>query len=97
MLDEPTVGLHAADVEKLIRVIHALVDTGNTVVIIEHNLDVIAEADWIIDLGLEGGDFGGKVVTQGKLSRVMKSKQSHTANALREFIDNRIEGSGCDQ
>ncbi len=97
VLDEPTVGLHAADVEKLIRVIHALVDTGNTVVIIEHNLDVIAEADWVIDLGLEGGNFGGKVVTQGKLSRVMKSKQSHTANALREFIDNRIESSGCDQ
>ena len=97
VLDEPTVGLHAADVEKLIRVIHALVDTGNTVVIIEHNLDVIAEADWVIDLGLEGGNFGGKVVTQGKLSRVMKSKQSHTANALREFIDSRIEGSGYDQ
>ena len=86
ILDEPTVGLHTADVGKLITVIHSLVDAGNTVVIIEHNLDIIAEADWIIDLGPEGGDFGGRVVTQGRLSRVLRSKRSHTAHALREKL-----------
>ena len=59
VLDEPTVGLHMADVEKLIRVLHRLVDAGNTVVVIEHNLDIMSEADWIIDLGPEGGDAGG--------------------------------------
>ncbi len=85
LLDEPTVGLHTADVEKLLKVIHALVDAGNTVVVIEHNLDVILEADWVIDMGPEGGDDGGKVVVQGKLNNLLKSEQSHTADALREF------------
>ena len=86
ILDEPTVGLHTADVEKLITVIHALVDAGNTVVVVEHNLDIVAESDWIIDLGPEGGEFGGRVVTQGRLSRILKSKRSHTAAALRDKL-----------
>ncbi len=85
VLDEPTVGLHSADVEQLLRVIHALVDTGNTVVVIEHNLDVVAEADWVIDMGPEGGDGGGRVVVEGALSRLKRSRRSHTGGALRNF------------
>jgi excinuclease ABC subunit A len=86
VLDEPTVGLHMADVEKLIRVLHRLVDAGNTVVVVEHNLDVIAEADWLIDLGPEGGDAGGKAVYQGPPERAVRG---HTAQALGEFLAER--------
>ncbi len=90
VLDEPTVGLHMADVEKLIRVLHRLVDAGNTVVVIEHNLDVIAEADWIVDLGPEGGAGGGRVVAQGPPEAVARSRgRSHTARVLREFLAER--------
>jgi excinuclease ABC subunit A len=90
VLDEPTVGLHMADVEKLLRVLHRLVDAGNTVVVIEHNLDVIAEADWILDLGPEGGEAGGHVVAQGAPESVAKnSARSHTARILADFLRER--------
>lgn len=86
VLDEPTVGLHMADVEKLLRVLHRLVDTGNSVIVIEHNLDVIAEADWVIDVGPEGGDAGGKLVVQGPPAKVARSKKSHTAKFLAPLL-----------
>jgi excinuclease ABC subunit A len=90
VLDEPTVGLHMADVEKLIRVLHRLVDAGNTVVVIEHNLDIIAEADWVIDLGPEGGEAGGRIVTQGAPADIVrKPGASHTARVLAPFLAGR--------
>jgi excinuclease ABC subunit A len=88
VLDEPTVGLSMHDVEKLIRVLHRLVDAGNTVVVIEHNLDVIAEADWIIDLGPEGGSGGGRVVAQCPPQELAR-RATHTGAALREFFRGR--------
>jgi len=88
VLDEPTVGLHMADVEKLIHVLHRLVDAGNTVVVIEHNLDVIAEADWIVDLGPEGGDAGGRIVFQGPPEKA-GAAPGHTAAALAGFLESR--------
>ena len=88
VLDEPTVGLHMADVEKLIGVLHRLVDAGNTVLVIEHNLDVIAEADWIVDLGPEGGDGGGRIVFQGPPEKTHAGK-GHTCKALARFLDQR--------
>ena len=88
VLDEPTVGLHMADVEKLIRVLHRLVDAGNSVVVIEHNLDIIAEADWIVDLGPEGGGLGGRVVFQGAPELAPRS-DSHTCRALSAFLAER--------
>ena len=88
VLDEPTVGLHMADVEKLIRVLHRLVDAGNSVVVIEHNLDVMSDADWIIDLGPEGGDAGGRVVFEAPPLRMAQSPgRSHTARALADFLE----------
>ena len=85
ILDEPTTGLHMADVAKLLKLLQGLVDQGNTLVVIEHNLDVIKEADWIIDLGPEGGDKGGQVLFQGPPAALLK-QETYTAQALRDFL-----------
>ena len=89
VLDEPTVGLHMADVEKLIGVLHRLTGAGHTVLVIEHDLDVMAEADWLIDLGPEGGDGGGRVVAQGPVDSVVVVPESHTGRILAEFLARR--------
>lgn len=86
ILDEPTTGLHIADVDKLLSVLHALVDTGNSMIIIEHNLDVIKSADHLIDIGPEGGKGGGQIVAQGTPEQVAKVKESYTAQYLREML-----------
>ncbi len=86
LLDEPTTGLHFDDVHKLLAVLHALVDRGNTVVVIEHNLDVIKTADWIIDLGPEGGDGGGEVVIAGTPEQVARCKRSYTGQFLKRLL-----------
>jgi excinuclease ABC subunit A len=86
LLDEPTTGLHFDDVRKLLDVLHRLTDLGNTIVIIEHNLDVIRNADWIIDLGPEGGEEGGKIVAQGTPEQVARNKKSYTGQALTQYF-----------
>jgi excinuclease ABC subunit A len=86
LLDEPTTGLHFDDVHKLLAVLHALVDRGNTVIVIEHNLDVIKTADWILDLGPEGGEAGGEVVVAGTPDEVAKCKGSHTGRFLKNLL-----------
>jgi excinuclease ABC subunit A len=85
-LDEPTTGLHFYDIDKLIKVLRKLVDMGNTVVVIEHNLDVVKNADWIIDLGPEGGDKGGYVVAQGTVEDILKAKNSYTSQYLKKHL-----------
>ena len=86
VLDEPTTGLHFDDVKKLLEVLHELVDNGNTVVVIEHNLDVIKTADWILDIGPDGGDKGGKLVYEGELEGILKEKKSYTGQYLKKMI-----------
>ncbi len=88
LLDEPTTGLHFDDVKKLLDVLHRLTDLGNTIIIIEHNLDVIRNADWIIDLGPEGGEDGGRVVAQGTPEQVARNKKSYTGQALSHYFPN---------
>ena len=92
ILDEPTTGLHFHDVRKLLEVLHELVDNGNTVVVIEHNLEVIKTADWIIDLGPEGGDGGGEIVAAGTPEDVAKVARSYTGQYLKAIL--KSSGSG---
>jgi excinuclease ABC subunit A len=87
ILDEPTTGLHMADIHKLVEVLSKLVDAGNTVVVIEHNLDVIKTADYLIDLGPEGGDKGGQIVFQGTPEEIIKDKNSYTGEFLKKALD----------
>ena len=89
ILDEPTTGLHFHDVAKLLEVLHELVDQGNTVIVIEHNLEVIKTADWIIDMGPEGGDGGGRIVAEGTPELIASSSQSHTGRFLKEVLERR--------
>ena len=86
ILDEPTTGLHFADIKQLLSVLHKLRDQGNTIVVIEHNLDVIKTADWIVDLGPEGGSGGGQIIVTGTPEQVAKDKKSHTARFLKEIL-----------
>jgi len=86
ILDEPTTGLHFADIQHLLDVLHRLVDAGNTVIVVEHNLDVIKTADWIIDLGPEGGEAGGAIVAEGPPERVVQVAQSYTGQFLRRML-----------
>jgi excinuclease ABC subunit A len=87
VLDEPTTGLHFEDVRKLLKVLGKLVEKGNTVIVIEHSLDVIKSADWIIDLGPEGGSGGGQVIATGTPEQVARVPDSHTGYFLREIFD----------
>jgi len=87
LLEEPTIGLHMADVQRLVDVLHRLVDVGHSVIVIEHNLDVIAEADWVIDLGPEGGEAGGHIVAQGTPEEIARNRGSHTGRYLRTVLN----------
>ena len=90
ILDEPTTGLHFADIERLLNVLHRLVDAGNTVVVIEHNLDVLKTADHIIDLGPEGGDGGGRVLAAGTPEEIVRNPRSYTGQYLKQVLDREL-------
>ncbi|MGB9199474.1 MAG: excinuclease ABC subunit UvrA [Terriglobales bacterium] len=94
LLDEPTTGLHFDDVRKLLDVLHRLTDLGNTVIIIEHNMDVIRSADWILDLGPEGGEEGGRIVAQGTPEQVARIKKSYTGQELAAYFNGSLHGTG---
>jgi excinuclease ABC subunit A len=88
ILDEPTTGLHFEDVKKLLSVLNKLVDQGNTVIVIEHNLDIIKSSDWIIDLGPEGGENGGNIIAEGLPEEIINNKNSYTGKFLKKYINN---------
>ena len=87
ILDEPTTGLHIADVHKLVEILQRLVDTGNSIIVIEHNLDLIKTSDYIIDLGPEGGDKGGKIVAVGTPEQIARNEQSYTGQIFRKIFN----------
>ena len=87
ILDEPTTGLHFADVQKLLEVLNRLVNLGNTIVVIEHNMDVIKNSDWIIDLGPEGGDKGGRLIAEGTPAQIATNTKSHTGQYLKKILN----------
>jgi excinuclease ABC subunit A len=87
ILDEPTTGLHFADVQKLLSAMQTLVEQGNTVIVIEHNLDIIKNAQWIIDMGPDGGDKGGKIVYEGETRKILSVKSSHTGRYLKKYLE----------
>ena len=91
-MDEPTTGLHMDDVKKLLTVLHKLVNAGNTLVVVEHNLDVIKSADWIIDLGPEGGSGGGQIVAEGRPEQVAKIAASQTGRFLAQILSGPTSG-----
>ena len=95
ILDEPTTGLHFADIQQLLTVLHTLRDHGNTLVVIEHNLDVIKTADWVIDMGPEGGVGGGQIIAQGTPETVAQCVESHTGHYLKDFLNKAINSQSA--
>ena len=90
-MDEPTTGLHSHDIKKLLEILKAFVNTGNTVVVIEHNLDVIKTADWIIDMGPEGGAAGGEIIAEGPPEKISQISSSYTGKFLKTLINNKMK------
>ncbi len=86
VLDEPSTGLHPADTDKLMSLLNKLVDQDNTLIVIEHNLDVISKADWVIDIGIGAGKYGGEVIFEGTVKRLLNQKESPTAKYLRAYL-----------
>ena len=86
VLEEPTIGLHMADIQRLVEVLQRLVDAGHSVIVIEHNLELVAEADWVIDLGPEGGEAGGRVIAEGTPEEIAHNRHSHTGRFLRKLL-----------